>query len=111
MMAKEELTYRQERFAWQGDAYWQRLRPPWCLVTTLRGVNISRSGLLAEGDEQALIDIFAGGDTVLQLNGRDCCAVVAAVCVRRQGARVAFSFRNASRELEQLLAQINAEGQ
>ena len=110
-MAREELTYRQERFAWQGDAYWQRLRPPWCLVTTLQGVNISRSGLLAEGDEQALTDIFAGSDTVLQLNGKDCCAVVAAVCVRRQGQQIAFSFCNPSRELEQLIAQVNAEGQ
>ncbi len=110
-MAEEELTYRQERFAWQGDAYWQRLRPPWCLVTTLRGVNISRSGLLAEGDEQALTDIFAGSDTVLQLNGEDCYAVVEAVCVRRQGQQVAFSFTTANHELEQLLAQISAEGQ
>ncbi len=110
-MAGEELTYRQERFAWPGEVYWQRLRPPWCLVTTLRGVNISHRGLLAEGDEQALTDIFAGSATALQLNGEDCAAVVEAVCVRRQGPRVAFSFTTATAELEQLLAQVSAEEQ
>ena len=110
-MAGEELTYRQARFAWRGAAYWQRLRPPWRLVTTLRGVNISCSGLLAEDDEQASTDIFAGSDTVLQLNGDDCYAVVEARCVRRQGQQVAFSFATTNAELEQLLAQVNAEGQ
>lgn len=110
-MVEEELTYRQERFAWRGYAYWQRLRPPWSLLTTLRGVNISRSGLLAEGDKQALTDIFAGGDTVLQLHGDDCHALVTAVCVRRQGQQVAFSFNATNTDLEQLLAQISVEGE
>ena len=110
-MMAEELTYRQERFVWHGDAYWQRLRPPWCLVTTLRGINISRSGLLAEGEEQALTDIFTGSETVLQLNGEDCCAVVAALCVRQQGQQVAFCFSAPNRELDQLLAQIKEEAQ
>ena len=106
-MAEEELTYRQERFTWRGSAYWQRRRAPWCLVTTLRGINISRTGLLAEGDEQALTGIFADSETVLQLNGEDCYAVIEAVCVRRQGTQVAFSFNASNAELEQLLAQIS----
>lgn len=104
----EELTYRQERFAWRGDTYWQRACPPWCLVTTLHGVNISRSGLLAEGEAQALTTIFDGGKTRLQLNGENCCAVVEAVCVRRQDERVAFAFVDANADLEQLLAEISA---
>ena len=110
-MMAEELTYRQERFVWHGSAYWQRLRPPWCLVTTLRGVNISGSGLLAEGEEQALTDIFTGSETVLQLNGDDCCAVVDAMCVRRQGQQVAFCFTAPNKELDQLLAQIKEGAQ
>ena len=110
-MAEAERTYRQERFTWQGDVYWQRVRPPWRVVTTLRGVNVSRSGLLAEGDEQALRDVFAASDTILQLNGDDCYPVLAAVCVRRQGQQVAFSFTAPNDELQQLLAQINAEAQ
>lgn len=107
----EELTYRQERFVWHGAAYWQRLRTPWCLVTTLRGINISRSGLLAEGEEQALTDFFTGSETVLQLNDADCCAVVDALWVRQQGQQVAFCFTAPNKELAQLLAQIKEGAQ
>ena len=106
---REELTHRLERFPWHGHAYWQRSQPPWCLVATLQGVNISSSGLLAEGDVETLASIFAVDTAVLQLNGDDCYAVVEAVCVRRQQRQVAFAFTASNAELEKLLAQVSAE--
>ncbi len=110
-MAGEELRYRQERLVWQGDVHWQRTCSPWCLVTTLRGVNISRSGLLAEGEAHAFVAIFTDRETVLHLNDGRCYAAVSAVCVRRQEQRVAFSFDETNTALEELLAQIHGEAQ
>lgn len=107
----EELIYRQERFVFQGEVYWQRVCPPWKLVTVLTAVNISLSGVLAQRndspDPYGDVLLPHTKETVLQINAGDESVIVPATLVRESRDRqLAFVFQEHSSELELLISQI-----
>lgn len=109
----EELLYRQERFVLQGEVYWQRVCPPWKIITVLTAVNISLSGVLAQRDTSP--DPYGDAlfphtrETVLQINVGDESVIVPATLTREDRDRqLAFAFQGQNTELDMLISQIRA---
>ena len=100
----DELTYRHQRLAFTGEVYWQRFHDPWRLFAIVKALNISLSGILVQ---KPLSTIAQTTENVLQINDDSHTVVLPALAVRHTENHLAFSFKQTTVELEQLIADLN----
>ena len=100
----DELTYRHQRLAFTGEVYWQRFHDPWRLFAIVKALNISLSGILVQ---KPLSTIAQTTENVLQINDDSHTVVLPALVVRHTENHLAFSFKQTTAELEQLIADLN----
>ena len=101
----DELSYRHQRLAFTGEVYWQRFHDPWRLFAIVKALNISLSGILVQKPPN--YDIAQTTENVLQINDDSHTVVLSALVVRDTENQLAFSFKQTTTELEQLIAHLN----
>lgn len=101
----DELTYRHQRLAFIGEVYWQRFHDPWRLFAIVKALNISLSGILVQKPPSYAIDQTT--NNVLQINDDSHTVVLPALVVRHTENHLAFSFKQTTAELEQLIADLS----
>ena len=84
--------------------YWQRFHDPWRLFAIVKALNISLSGILVQ---KPLSTIAQTTENVLQINDDSHTVVLPALVVRHTENHLAFSFKQTTAELEQLIADLN----
>ena len=103
----DELTYRHQRFPFIGKVYWKRFHDPWQLFVVVKSVNISLSGILTQ--KPLSYDIAQTTNNILQINDDNHTVILPALVVRHNESQLAFSFKQTTIDLEQLIAHLSQQ--
>ena len=103
----DELTYRHQRLVFAGEVYWQSVNDPWRLFVVVKAINISLSGLLVQ--KPPTYGIIPTTNSILQISDDNHSVVLPASTIRHNEKQLAFSFKQITTELEQLIASLSQQ--